>query len=275
MEDDGMGNLIVKGGKKVLIEGGKVVAEMVAPDLLNFGAKVGTEFIEKQKNLVKIPDLKDVHIDEALRILKDELNLTPTPAVANPNIAYADESENEVMYTEPRFGSRINPKTTVKVYFLTQEVIEKSKELLGSEIKEFKIPEIIGLNVYEAREDLEGLGLKVAEKLEKPNEKLLVCEDGQVTRVTYPNDKKIGSKLKTGERIWLYYVDEEVIYASKAIKDEKDHKKQENIEKVNQVVKNAAKGMRDGAVGAPQNIVKNIKKPFAKKNDSKGISEEQ
>ena len=274
MEDDGMGNLIVKGGKKVLIEGGKVVAEMVAPDLLNFGAKVGTEFIEKQKNLVKIPDLKDVHIDEALRILKDELNLAPTPAVANPNIAYADESENDVMYTEPRFGSRINPKTTVKVYFLTQEVIEKSKELFGSEIKEFKIPEIIGLNVYEAREDLEALGLKVAEKLEKPNEKLLVCEDGQVTRITYPNDKKIGSKLKTGERIWLYYVDEEVILASKAIKDEKDRKKQENFEKVNQVVKNAAKGMRDGAVDAPQNIVKNIKKPFAKKNDSKGKSEE-
>ena len=269
-----MGNLIVKGGKKVLSAGGKVVADMIAPGAIDLSVKVGAELIEWQKSLVKIPDLKDVHIDEAMRVLKDDLKLVPTPAIANPSLAYANESESEVMYAKPRFGARVSPGTAVKVYYLTQEVINKSKELLGSEIKEFKVPEIIGLNVYEAREDLEGLGLKVAEKLEKPNEKLLVCEDGQVTRVTYPNDKKIGSKLKTGERIWLYYVDEEVILASKAIKDEKDRKKQENIEKVNQVVKNAAKGMRDGAVDAPQNIVKNVKKPFAKKDDSKEKSEE-
>lgn len=259
---------------KLILKGGKVAAGIIAPGVVDLGLKIGNEFIDWKKTLVKIPDLRDVHIDEATRVLKDDLKLVPTPAIANPSLAYANESESEVMYAKPRFGSRVSPGTAVKIYYLTQEVIDKSKELLGSEIKEFKVPEIIGLNVYEAREDLEGLGLKVAEKLEKPNVKLLECEDGQVTRVTYPNDKKIGSKLKTGERIWLYYVDEEVILASKAIKDEKDHKKQENIEKVNQVVKNAAKGMLDGAADAPQNIVKNIKKPFAKKNESKEKSEE-
>lgn len=46
-------------------------------------------------------------------------------------------------------------------------------------------------------------------------------EDDQVTRVTYPNQKKIGSKVKTGERIWIFYVNEQVIAQSKAIKEKR------------------------------------------------------
>lgn len=138
------------GSKKALIKGGKVVAEMLAPDLLNLGAKIGSEIIENQKSLIKIPDLKDVHIDEAIRVLKDELNLTPTTAIASPSLAYSDESENEEMYSEPRFGFRVKPGTTVKVYYLTKEIIDKRKELAGNEVKEFKVPRVIGLNIYEA-----------------------------------------------------------------------------------------------------------------------------
>ena len=209
----------MKVGKTVLLKSGKFVANQIAPDVVNLGAKIGTDFIENRKSLIKIPDLKDVHIDEALRFLKDELNLTLTSAIARPSLAYADESENVVMYSEPKFGSRVNPLTTVKVYYLTQDVIDKSKELLGNQVQKFKLPRVIGLNVYEAREDLEALGLKVTEKLEKPDLNLIIKEDGQVTRVTYPNNEKIGSKVKTGDRIWLYYVNEDVLFESKAIQD--------------------------------------------------------
>jgi len=237
VEDGKMGKgRLIKIGKKVLVEGGKALV----PDVMELGTKIGSELIEKQKNLIKIPNLKDVHIDEALRILK-ELNLLPTSAVANPSLAYADESENEVMYSEPKFGSRVNPKTTVKVYYLTQEVIVKSKDLLGHQVQKIEIPRVIGLNIYEAREDLEGLGLKVTEKLEKPNLKFFRKEDGQVTRVTYPNDQKIGSKFKTGDRVWLYYVSEEIITESKFLKDKKDQDKREIIDKIGKVPKNIAK----------------------------------
>ncbi|MBK5253351.1 MAG: hypothetical protein JJE03_02580 [Peptostreptococcaceae bacterium] len=269
------------GKKKMLMDGGKVVAGMIAPEVLEFGAKMGSELIEKQKNLVKIPDLIDVNIDEALRVLKDELNLTPTAAIANPSLAYADESEKDVMYSEPRFGSRVNPGTIVKVYYLTQEVIDKSKELLGNEIQEIKVPIVIGLNIYEAREDLEGLGLKAAEKLEKPSLRFVRKEDGQVTRVTYPNNKKIGSKLKTGDRVWIYYVNEEVITESKMIKDKKDNDKQDikdkkdknrqdKIEKVGKVTK----GISTVAVDTVRSVPKNTKKLFTKKKAIEDKSEE-
>lgn len=261
--------LLIKGGRKMgwkkgLINGGKIVAKQFAPDVLNLGAKIGVEIIEKQKKLIKIPDLKDVHIDEALRVLKDELNLTPTPAIANPSIAYADESENDVMYSEPKFGSRVNPGTTVKVYYLTKEVIDKSKDLLGKEVQEFKVPRVIGLNIYEAREDLEGLGLKVSEKLETPNLKFVDKEDGQVTRVTYPDNQKIGSKFKTGNRVWLYYVNEEVILESKSIKDKKDKDRQVIIDKIGKVTKEISEGICNAAVDAPENIAKNIRKKLTK-----------
>ena len=261
-----MGNVIIKGGK--------VVAKMIAPDLLKAGAKIGNEFVEKQKNLVKIPDLKDVSIDEALRILKDELKLTPVAAVANPSLAYADESENDVMYSKPRFGSRVSPGTVVKAYYLTREVIEKSKELAGNEIQEFKVPEVIGLNVYEARADLEGLGLKVTEKLEEPGVRFVSNEDGQVTRITYPNNHKIGSKFNTGDRVWLYYVNEEVILESKSIKDKKDKDRQEVIDKIGKVTKDVSKGVYNGTVDASKIIAKNIRKPFKKKKVSSDKVEE-
>lgn len=249
-----------------VIKSGKVVAEAFAPEVLNYGVKFGTEFIEKQKNLLRIPDLKDVHVDEALRLLKDELNLTPTSAIANPNLAYADESEYKVMYSKPRFGSKVDLGTTVKVYYLTQEVIDKSKKLLENVVQEFKVPEVIGLNIYEAREDLESLGLKVTGKLEKPSLRFVSKEDGQVTRVTYPNNHKIGSKLKTGDRVWIYYVNEEVIFESISLKDKKDKDRQEVIDKIGKVTKDVSLGIYTGAVDTQKNVAEKIEKTFAKKN---------
>ncbi|RJE47202.1 MULTISPECIES: PASTA domain-containing protein [unclassified Dehalobacter] len=260
--------------QKGVIKAGKEVAKIMAPDVLNLGAKIGTEIVQKQMNLVKIPDLKDVHVDEALRVLKDELNLTPISAIANPSLAYAYESENDVMHSEPRFGSRVDPGTTVKVYYLTQEVIDKSKNLLGNVVQEFQVPRIIGLNIYEAREDLEGLGLKVTEKLEKPHLSFIGKEDGQVTRFTYPNDQKIGSKLKSGDRVWLYYLNEEVILESTSIKDKKEKDRQETFGKIGKVTKDVTKEIYTGTVDAPKNIAKNIKNPFTKKKVSSDESEE-
>jgi beta-lactam-binding protein with PASTA domain len=274
MEDVEVGNILIKGGKYVLKKGGKVVVEMIAPDVLNLGAKISTEFIEKQKNLIKIPDLKDVHIDDALRVLREELNLVPTSAIAHPSLAYADESENEVMYCEPKFGSRVNPRTPIKVYYLTQEVIEKSKELLGNQVHEFKIPKVIGLNIDEAREDLEGLGLKVTEKLEKPSIEFISKEDGQVTRVTYPNNQKTVSKLKTGDRVWLYYVSEEVILESKSMNDKKVKDRQERINKIEKVGKDISNEICAGVVDVTHTVTEKISKPFIKKKISEDMNEE-
>lgn len=269
-----MGNPLIKAGS-VLIKGGKfAVKHIVSDDVMKLGAKIGNNFIEKHKSLVKIPDLKDVHIDEAIRILKEELNLIPAPAIAKPRLAYANESENEVMYSEPKFGSRVDPKTAVKVYYLTQEVIAKSKELLEKQVQEFGIPRVVGLNIDEAQEDLESLGLKVTRKLEKPDLKFVNKEDRQVTRVTYPDNKKTGAKFKTGDRVWLYFVNEEVIVLCNAMKDKKVRDGQERIDKIKKAANNMKNDICAGAVDNAQKVAGKIGESFAKKKASSDKSEE-
>jgi len=256
------------GWQKSLKNVGKAVVKFAVPEVIELGAKIGSDIYEQQKSMVKIPDLKDVHIDEAMRILKDELHLIPTKAFANPNIAYADESDNEVMYSEPRFGSRVNPGSPIKVYYLNQEVIDKSKVLLSNGVSEFKVPIVVGLNVYEAREDLENLGLRVADKLETPHHSFANKEDGQVTRLTYPNEKSVGSKLKTGDRVFLYFVNEEVILESKALKEKSDKEKQEMIDNISKSAKDLTKGISTGAADATKNLVSSIGNPFGKKKSN-------
>jgi len=257
------------GIKSTLFKGSaQFVKELVGEEAIDISVKIGKEIYEQQKSMVKIPDLKDVHIDEAMRVLKDELHLVPTKAYANPNIAFADESDNEVMYSEPRFGSRVNPGSPIKVYYLNQEVIDKSKVLFNNAVSEFKVPIVVGLNVYEAREDLEKLGLRVADKLETSHHSFANKEDGQVTRLTYPNDKSVGSKLKTGDRVFLYYVNEEIILDSKALKEKSDQDKQEMIDNISKSAKDLTKGLSNGAVDVTKNLVNSLGNPFNKKKSS-------
>lgn len=263
------------GLKDELIKRGIVVAGEAAKEAIKLGAKVGADILEQQKAMVKIPDLKDTHIDDALRILKEELHLIPTSALANPNITYADENEFKVMYSVPRFGSKVNPGTTIKVYYLTREVIEKSKTLLEAVVREVKVPIVIGLNVYEAREDLEGLGIRVTNKLPKPSIKFASKEEGQVIKLTYPNGQKVGPKLKTGERVWLYYVNEEIIADSKIIKENRKKEKQETIDRFNRVTHDVVKGIAKGTADTAQNLKKSIDQqvgkiiPKSKKDEGK------
>jgi hypothetical protein len=257
------------GIKSTLFKGSaQFVKELVGEEAIDISVKIGKEIYEQQKSMVKIPDLKDVHIDEAMRVLKDELHLVPTKAYANPNIAFADESDNEVMYSEPRFGSRVNPGSPIKVYYLNQEVIDKSKVLFNKAVSEFKVPIVVGLNVYEAREYLEKLGLRVADKLETSHHSFANKEDGQVTRLTYPNDKSVGSKLKTGDRVFLYYVNEEIILDSKALKEKSDQDKQEMIDNISKSAKDLTKGLSNGAVDVTKNLVNSLGNPFNKKKSS-------
>lgn len=264
-----MSNMLINSGKKVLIAGGKAVGKMIAPNVMELGAKIGNDFIEKQKSLVKIPDLKDVLIDEAIRVLKDELNMIPSAAVARPSVAYVDESENVVVYSEPKFGARVNPKTAVKVYYITHEVVEKSRALLESKPQEFGMPRVIGISVYEAREDLAALGLRVTEKLEKPDIKFADKEEDQVIRVTYPDNKKIGAKLKTGDRVWLYYVNEAVVSASNALKAEKNNAEQERLAKIKKVANDMKSGIYTGAKDNALRFTHKMKNPLAKKHSKK------
>lgn len=238
-----MSNIAVKGAKTVA-KGAIIVAkELVGKEVVEKALLAGTDVIGKYNSRIKIPDLKDVPIEDAVKNL-NELDLLPITAIAQPNVGYSDTYENVVVNSEPKFGKKVDSKTTIKLYYVTNEVISKSIEMEKSMDEEFKLPRVTGLNIYEAREDLEELGLRVTLKLENPNIHHISREDGQVTRVTYPDNKKLASKQKKGERVWLYYVDENVISESaniKEIKIEKTSLRKERIAKAMNNIPNIVK----------------------------------
>ena len=235
-----------------------IVQEVVGKEAIDILVKVGSEIYEQQKLMIKIPDLKDVQIDEAQRILKDDLGLVPTTAIARPKIAYAFEHENEVVYSEPRFGTRVNPGSIVKLYYLTNSIILESKELSLKMKQEVGNPTVIGLNIIEAREDLENIGLRVAQKLENPHEAHINKTEGQVTRLTYSDGKKVGKTTKTGDRIWVYYVDEKVIDNSKKIVIQKEQRNKEVIDKFTKFTKDTTDAIASGSESSKKAIVSSV-----------------
>lgn len=253
----------LKLGKNVLLKGGKMVADTLVPTAVEVVAKVGNEVIEHQKTLIKIPDLQDANIDEAMKIINEELNLIGIAIVAKPHLAYANENANTVVYGKPRFKSKVAPKTTVKLYYLTQEIIDESKELTKAKDLKVNLKNVIGSNIDEAREELEYFGVRVTEKLEAASTKWIHMEEGQVTRVTYPNDAKNNPKFKSGDRAWVYYVDQAILSESKKLKEQKDTKRKETMTQVESLAKNTYKGAVDGvqSLGA--------KVPFPVKDKSK------
>ena len=72
------------------------------------------------------------------------------------------------------------------------------------------IPNLLDVDIQQAREHLEGLGLQVIVVLAKPNKKYVKADAGEVVAMV-PRS----GKVQPGSLIKLYYVDELVIEASK------------------------------------------------------------
>lgn len=270
-----MANPIIVNGAKILMKNGSKIAAKVAPVVvknskaiigvaggLAFDAakNAGEAIVENQKSLVKIPDLKEVMIDEAFKILAEKYNLTPIKIVAIPAPEFAGLKENTVVSQKPRSGARVSPNTAVKLYYITNDVIEKSKELKANKDVKKYIPKIINLDLIEARQILDSYRLNVTEKLEEPHVKFYKKVVGQVTRITYPNNKNIDKLLKNGDRVIVYYIDEEVLNRSKKLKEDQDEKNREKIKATKDSVNNIYVKVLDNNRKLTRKLSNNIKK---------------
>lgn len=235
--------LLQKGSKIAIQKGGKVIGAVISDEVLKKSVELGNDYIAKQKELIKIPDVVDVQLEEAVKVLKDDFGLTPLPATAQPKIEYAQAAANVILYTVPKVGAKVMPKAVVKVYYITPELLEKSKVLNDTQIKEVKVNTIIGMQFDEGRQELLGKGLKVTEKIETANIKLIHKNDGEVTRITRAKIDKPEVKFKTGDAVWLYYVDQNVIDESKALKVKRDQEAHDKVEKRNQAAKDLTSGL--------------------------------
>ena len=82
---------------------------------------------EKKQSLVQLPNVIDIDVDKASSIIEDT-GFKVVTLQAKPNVRYANNKNNEVVMTEPKAGP-VDPGSLVKVYYVTEEVIEESNKL--------------------------------------------------------------------------------------------------------------------------------------------------
>lgn len=80
-----------------------------------------------QKSLIQLDNVRDVPIDYAQALL-EKRGFTVLPISAKPHPKYAKERPMEVVAMHPRAG-KYQPKTLVKLYFVTEDIISESQKL--------------------------------------------------------------------------------------------------------------------------------------------------
>lgn len=88
---------------------------------------------EKKQGLVSLPNIVDIDVDEAKGIL-EELGFKVIVIQTKPNSRYAKSRNNEIVATIPKSGL-VEPGSLVKLYYVTDEVVEESKIELEKSLK--------------------------------------------------------------------------------------------------------------------------------------------
>ena len=106
------------------------------PSILKQIEKIVDVKIENDKTSINIRkiDISKGHVSlkDFQAVLKSK-GLDSIPCEATPNIAYKDCDESEVVEISPI--GRIKPNETIHLYYVTSEVIEKSKRMYDDEIR--------------------------------------------------------------------------------------------------------------------------------------------
>lgn len=134
------GNGLIKGAKaagKALVKAGGVMALVelgtsLAQQGIDAGIKAHNRKSEEKETLVKIPEMYSsdfrLKLEDATRWL-EEVGLKAVAVVVQPNIAYKDCSDLEVVATNYKLKQKVRPGTHVILKYVTSEVIEASQKL--------------------------------------------------------------------------------------------------------------------------------------------------
>ena len=112
----------------------KVVGAGV-PDLI----KLADKLLSQRDGTVEVPKV----ISDDFRLTLEQAEswliqdgLTPRPVLVNPDIAYKDCSDREVVATNYKLGKKVKTGTPIILQYVTAEVIDASKKLYEESEKE-------------------------------------------------------------------------------------------------------------------------------------------
>lgn len=111
---------------KLISTVGKIALGALAPELLAQGTKLVNAQLEKRKGYVKVPDVTALTVDEADEIMT-QYHFNHTVVSVAPAVKYANAVPNQVVSTQPKGNTVVDPQTFVKLYTIDAETIHQSQ----------------------------------------------------------------------------------------------------------------------------------------------------
>lgn len=121
---------------KLISTVGKIALGALAPELLAQGTKLVNAQLEKRKGYVKVPDVTALDVDEANEIMT-QYHFNHTVVSVAPAVKYANTLPNQVVKTQPKGNSLVDPQTFVKLYTIDAETIQQSK-MMAADLEKAK-----------------------------------------------------------------------------------------------------------------------------------------
>ncbi|WP_455646895.1 PASTA domain-containing protein [Leuconostoc sp.] len=121
---------------KLISTVGKIALGAFAPELLAQGTKLVNAQLEKRKGYIKVPDVTALDVDEANEIMT-QYHFNHTVVSVAPAVKYANAVPNQVVKTQPKGNSLVDPQTFVKLYTIDAETVQKSK-MMAADLEKAK-----------------------------------------------------------------------------------------------------------------------------------------
>lgn len=121
---------------KLISTVGKIALGALAPELLAQGTKLVNAQLEKRKEYIKVPDVTALDVDEANEIMT-QYHFNHTVVSVAPAVKYANAVPNQVVKTQPKGNSLVDPQTFVKLYTIDAETVQKSK-MMAADLEKAK-----------------------------------------------------------------------------------------------------------------------------------------
>ncbi|ORI84553.1 hypothetical protein BMS96_05120 [Leuconostoc lactis] len=121
---------------KLISTVGKIALGALAPELLAQGTKLVNAQLEKRKGYIKVPDVTALDVDEANEIMT-QYHFNHTVVSVASAVKYANAVPNQVVKTQPKGNSLVDPQTFVKLYTIDAETVQKSK-MMAADLEKVK-----------------------------------------------------------------------------------------------------------------------------------------
>ena len=181
----------------------------------------------KKSSLIPLPSMIDIDYQEAKNHL-ESLGFKVILLEAKAEKKWSKFRAYEIVDMQPRRG-RFEPGTLVKLYYLTEESLQDLA-------KEVSLPNVRGMDVLEAKKELEALGYRVALSQAYPNKGLVSKRVNQVLSMD-PKPNPL-TTIKVGSLIKLTYLDKDSLDISRGLLEmdraKKARKAQERADKISQ-----------------------------------------